>query len=234
MTRLMPMDELRELLLSSGAAQVGFADLSPVPEAARGGFPYGILIAVALDPAVILQIESGPTPNYFDDYNRANGLLVDLGNHAVQFLRGKGFRSHMVRPTTEEYDRITNSDSFQHKTTATRAGLGWIGKSALLVTREYGSAIRLGTVLTEAPVQIGKPIETSMCGACKDCIERCPAGAPSGREWCAGMEREEFFVAGRCRDRARALSGEIGLNKTICGICIAVCPWTQEFLRKHT
>ena len=44
-----------------------------------------------------------------------------------------------------------------HKTIATRAGIGWIGKSALLVTAKYGSAIRLSSILTDTP------IETASC-----------------------------------------------------------------------
>ena len=41
-----------------------------------------------------------------------------------------------------------------HKTVAVHAGLGWIGKSALFVTEKYGSAVRLTSVLTDAPLSI--------------------------------------------------------------------------------
>jgi epoxyqueuosine reductase len=225
------IEELRGLLLSQGASLVGFADITALPESSRGGFGCAVSIAVALVPPVILEITRGPTLSYYADYNRVNKLLAELGVTAARFLREKGFDARMVDPTTEEYDRETNSVSFQHKTAATRAGIGWIGKCALLVTREYGSAIRLGTVLSNAPLPAAKPIETSLCGACMDCVTQCPAGAPTGREWKVGMERENIFNAMRCRKKAKELSGRIGLHKTICGICIAVCPWTQEYVR---
>ena len=51
-----------------------------------------------------------------------------------------------------------------HKTVATRAGIGWIGKCALLVTEKYGSAIRLTTVLTDMDLETDQPINGSKCG----------------------------------------------------------------------
>lgn len=227
------MNELKDLLVASGASLVGFSDLAPVPEANRAGMQYGVSIAVALEPATVMKIIEGPTMDYFNDYARANRLLSELGIKAVQFLSEKGCGARLVVPTTEGYNRETDSVVFQHKTAATRAGLGWIGKCALLVTREYGSAVRLVTVLTDGNLTAGEPVEVSRCGACTLCVEQCPAHAPSGREWKVGMEREAFFKASRCKRKARELSAKIGLQKTICGICIAACPWTQRYIEKR-
>lgn len=55
------------------------------------------------------------------------------------------------------------------------------------------SAGRLGTMLSDAPAPVSKPIETSRYGTCMDYVEHCPAGTPNGRDWRTGMEREEFF-----------------------------------------
>jgi epoxyqueuosine reductase QueG len=224
------MNELKKILISSGASLVGFADLNPVPETIRGGLPNAVSIAVSLNQAIVAQISNGPTMEYYADYDRANKLLAELGYKAAQFLESKGFEARIVVPTTEGYNRGTNSVPFQHKTAATRAGLGWIGKCALLVTREHGSAIRLVTVLTDGILPAGEPVEVSGCGECISCVEQCPANAPSGREWKVGMEREEFFNASLCRSKAKELSARIGLQKTICGICIAACPWTQHYI----
>jgi epoxyqueuosine reductase QueG len=70
--------------------------------------------------------------------------------------------------TTYDIDSQTLSTGLPHKTTATLAGLGWIGKCALLVTERYGSAIRLTAVLTEAELPCGEPVSRSRCGACAD------------------------------------------------------------------
>lgn len=54
---------------------------------------------------------------------------------------------------------------FPHKTAATRAGLGWIGRHCQLISRKFGSWIRLGTVFTDMARLVGKPIERSFCVA---------------------------------------------------------------------
>jgi len=104
---------------------------------------------------------------------------------------------------------------FQHKTAATRAGLGWIGKSALLITEKYGSAVRLATVLTDVEFEAGEPIDNSRCGNCDRCVEKCPAMAIVGRNWTAGMERERIVDAFKCCDNAKKMSKNIGISATI-------------------
>jgi epoxyqueuosine reductase QueG len=121
-----------------------------------------------------------------------------------------------------------------HKTVATRAGIGWIGKSALLVTREYGSMIRLSSILTDAPLYFAEPIDDSACGGCTVCTKACPADAISGKRWQAGVAREDFFDALKCRKTAseRAELG-FGGGAIICGKCIVVCPYTQRYLEEY-
>ena len=55
---------------------------------------------------------------------------------------------------------------FASKTAATRAGLGWIGKTALLVTPEWGPAVRLGTVFTYAALGAGERSGTGSFAGC--------------------------------------------------------------------
>lgn len=90
---------------------------------------------------------------------------------------------------TEQFNPVTLSMPVQHKTLATRAGLGRIGKSVLLVTKEYGPAVRLGSVLTDADLRTGTPTDTSRCGNCRQCVDRCPARVVVGNNWQAGMAR---------------------------------------------
>ena len=118
-----------------------------------------------------------------------------------------------------------------HKTAARLAGLGWIGKSALLVNETYGSMVRYMTVLTNAPLDIARPIDQSKCGGCMICTNACPAGAVLGKNWEPGMTRSDIFDAFKCREIARARAIEyIGEDVTICGRCIYVCPHTQRYL----
>jgi epoxyqueuosine reductase len=226
-------DELITLLKSKGASLVGFADLQEIDTDIRDGLPFGVSIAVALNPKIIAGIRDGPNRLYYEEYERANHLLDRLGRQAAEYLAQKGYKAVSSAATNACIDRQTLSTRLPHKTTATRAGLGWIGKSALLVTEEYGSAIRLTTVLTDAPVAAGQPVDKSHCGECTACVEICPAGALSGNSWQAGTSRESLYNAFACRKTA----GEFektreGVHDNICGICIATCPWTQQYLKK--
>jgi epoxyqueuosine reductase QueG len=224
--------KLRELLTENGACLVGFADLSGLPASCRRGFPRAVAIAVALDPAVVKAIEDGPTEEYYREYIRANRLLYILADKAADLIREHGYEAHPMQPTTGKINSAISGDFLPHKTAATRAGLGWIGKCALLVTEEYGSALRLTTVLTDAGLPTVAPIDDSRCGDCRECVEFCPANAPSGRQWEAGTERELIYDVYACRDKARELSESEGINEIICGICIAVCPWTRSYLSR--
>jgi epoxyqueuosine reductase len=224
------MERLRELLLARGAAQVGFADLGELYPEVRYHLPRGISIAVALDPHIISNIAAGPTPQYYDEYVRVNQQLNDLATLAADFLKGLGFRVKAVESTVAYVDPGTCSAPFQHKTVATRAGLGWIGKGALLITRQYGSAVRLSSVLTDAPLSVGRPTNHSHCGECHACVEACPGGAIKGASWRVGMFRDELYDASVCRETCLKLAGRVGVNRTVCGICINVCPWTRRYL----
>lgn len=225
--------ELRNLLLSNGADMVGIADLHGITPDVRDDFPFGVSIAVALHPQIIAEIRDGPTKQYQEEYERANKLLDMLGHRAVQFLEERGHKAKWFAATNVGIDPKTHSTRLPHKTTATRAGLGWIGKCALLVTKTYGSAVRITTVLTDATLPTGEPVDTHLCGKCISCVEACPGHAPSGTNWQIGLHRDEFFDAFACRKAARELAMErLGILEPICGICIAICPWTQKYIER--
>ena len=198
-----------------------------------GGLPRAVSIAAALDPVVIRGISDGPTREYFAEYKRVNELLAGLCERAAEILTKLGKQARAVEPTTAHFDERTLSMPIQHKTIATRAGLGWIGKSSLLITKQYGPAVRLSSVLTDAEFTIGDPVDASGCGDCHCCVDRCPAGAIVGRHWTAGAPRESLCNAFACRDAAMSLAGRQGIDATICGICINACPWTQKYLARE-
>ncbi|MCL2696286.1 MAG: 4Fe-4S binding protein [Clostridiales bacterium] len=222
---------IRDKLLCHGADLVGFGDLTELPDEVRHGLPVGISVAVKYPPEVIAGIGELPTPEYRGWYLRLNGrldMLVTLGAEALERL---GYRAVAQTRARVGFGEDSDVTALPHKTVATRAGLGWIGKSALLVTREWGSLIRLSSILTDAPLEVAGPVNRSNCGACMICTEACPAGAISGREWALGLYRDAFFDAVKCRRTAeeRSLLG-FGGGDTICGKCIAVCPYTRKCL----
>jgi len=223
------LDRIGRTLRGHGADLVEPADIRALPDEMRGSFTHALVIGIALDPVVIAGVITGPTHAYCEEYRNANRLLSHMVSIAADLLREAGHDADPIRPTTKGFDAVTLRTRFPHNAAATRAGIGWIGKNDLLVTREFGSAVRLATVLTDADLGVSEPVDRSRGGSCRACVEACPSMAPSGRRWRAGLDRDAFFNAGACFRTAQGFNEMNGFGATICGICIAVCPWTTRY-----
>ena len=172
-----------------------------------------------LDPLVVRGLRHGPTPDYQQEYLRVNGALDDATGTLVDVLRVHGQAAERVQATVDE---TNGHQPFPHKTAATSAGLGWIGKTALFVSPEFGPAVRLATVFTDLELPAGEPVRESRCGACRECVDACPAGCGRDVLWQPGMARELLFDAGACRHHMSLFTS---VEAQICGICIAACPY---------
>jgi epoxyqueuosine reductase QueG len=224
-------DELVAGLKRAGASLVGFADLTCLAADLRMGLPRAVSIAVALDPDVVAELTSGPTSNYHAEYDRVNARLAALSKQAAAAIESSGY-SALTSAVTVRVIEGTGATPIPHKTVATRAGLGWIGDSALLITTEYGAAVRLASVLTDAPWVCGSAVQESRCGSCRACVEACPAGAITGEPWHPGIPRDRLVDVAACKRVASALAAKQGIDVTICGICVLACPWTRRYLRQ--
>lgn len=222
-------EELKEFLISYGASLVGFADMSPF----NLELPYGVSVGIALPAGIVRSISGGPNIDYYNTYNSVNEKLDSLVLCAEEFLTDRGYKAY-AQPRSRVKDFGVWRTLLPHKTVATRAGLGWIGKCALLVTEEYGSAVRYSSLLTDAELPCAQPVAVSKCKDCTECADNCPGHAVSGRLWHAGLDRDQFYDASSCRIKARELSWE-RMNKevTLCGKCIEVCPYTRKYLRSR-
>ncbi|MCL1803537.1 MAG: epoxyqueuosine reductase [Eubacteriaceae bacterium] len=224
-------ERLYTLLKSEGAAIAQAGSLLEVAPEERRGMPVGVSIACAFEPHVIRGIQDGPTLEYFAHYQKLNDMLDSLAEQGAEFLKSEGYSAiAMTRAETAAVSAALTTP-LPHKTVATRAGVGFIGKCALLITRQYGSAIRLISILTNAPVDLSEPINKSYCGKCMDCASVCPGSAPTGQNWALGKERSSFFNAGACQKAASAQAAAIGVNYTLCGKCIAACMYTRKYLK---
>jgi len=120
----------------------------------------------------------------------------------------------------------------QDKFWAQQAGIGWVAKNSNVITRDYGSWVFLGEVLTNLEL-VGDRPHTSHCGTCTRCLDACPTGAIT----------QPFVVdANRCiayhtiENRAETLPDTITphLQGWVagCDICQEVCPWNQRFAQE--
>jgi len=211
-----------------GAELVSFADISHLPSNLSRNYPYAVLVGIRLTPGYLETISS--TPDYVGEMKRKNLLNQDefglkekktdhIADEITSFLVAKGYGafSQSERNLLQVgcYDEKNHTTPLSHKAIALLAGLGWIGRHDLLVTPEYGSAISMCTILTNAPVPTeSKPCVSSRCGNCTICLESCPTGAITGKSWQMGTPREELVDVFCC---------------TTCLKCLALCPWTQQY-----
>lgn len=233
---------LKKYIYHLGASQVGFASLKAL-EAPAGpvhlrqlDLPYAISIASRMSDEVVSSLSHGPTMAYYEEYVKKNALLNYIATKTVEQIKGAGYRASIVKATVVDDGADGYIESFNnslpHKTVATLSGLGWVGKSLLLISFEHGPRVRLGTVLTDMPLDapggsgesIGRPITRGMCGDCRACVEACPVRAIKGREWEVGVSREGLYDPYLCRRKALELSGRLGIRDSLCGICIWACP----------
>jgi epoxyqueuosine reductase QueG len=211
----------------------GVADLrefsTPTDETGQG-FPFALSWVIPMDPQVMAGIQDGPNQAYADEYERVNLLINELSSELASEITTRGFRAQPLA-ASDRTDPINIKGDFPHKTAATRAGLGWIGRHCQLVTRPFGSWVRLGTVFTDLELPCGTPFERDFCGRCMKCVEACPVGALTGIAWHPGLPREEILDAWAC-DRWKKENYPQFHNGHNCGICSAVCPSGLKLLKK--
>jgi epoxyqueuosine reductase QueG len=213
----------------------GFADLTGLLQNKFIGFNYGISIGRKLDFRIVDQVMNGPTQEYYSHYRQINEELSLLTSRISEDLNKNDIETRNIDPTvsTSDLDSIyfdTLRTDLSHKMVATRAGLGWIGKTDLFISKEFGPRLRLVSILLKTPVESkSNPIDTSRCGNCNICVDICPAKAANGKLWDITTDREEFFDPFKCRDQCAEFGWtRLGIDARICGICVAACPVGQR------
>jgi epoxyqueuosine reductase len=234
----MKLDVIRESAEAWGADWFGVADLSPARDAilaqggpAMAGYPRAISLGIALLHPIVDQLpqraERAVAAHYrHHAYDLVNQRLDFVASRLSGVLQRKGHRALPI-PASQRVDDERICAVFSHKLAAHLAGLGWIGKSCLLVTPQVGPRVRWATVLTDAPLSVtGQPMD-EQCGDCQECVKICPVQAFTGRPFREDEPREARYDAAKC-DRYFARLGEQNAGLAVCGLCLYVCPYGRR------
>ena len=151
------------------------------------------------------------------DYHRViDGRLRALGRWLEVQLPGVGWRA------------CVDSSPLLDKAWAEEAGLGWIGKHSNLISREHGSWLLIGHLLTTAVLPADPPAVPA-CGACSACLEACPTAAIS-EPFVVDARRCIAFhtIENRDAELPEAIAGALEGWVAGCDICQDVCPWNHK------
>ncbi|MDR2937332.1 MAG: tRNA epoxyqueuosine(34) reductase QueG [Prevotellaceae bacterium] len=127
---------------------------------------------------------------------------------------------------------FTDSAPLQERYWAATAGLGWIGKNGMLINKQLGSYVYIGTLLLNAEVEVAPPVQVkNCCGTCTRCIEACPTQAIVDNALVDARKCWSYktIEAHTCEKNA-ASDENFGQPKYIfgCDICQNACPWNKK------
>jgi len=210
-------EALTDLLSSLSIFTWGVADISGLhPLSAE--YPKALSVLVSYTPAFQIYSE--------EEYHcllEAIGVQTDVATSTISdFFQSARVKHHCIPQGGQ--DPKTLLATFPHKFAAVRAGLGWIGKSSLLVTQQHGPRVRLATLLIDFNLPCSEPVTTSKCGECMICVEACPYDCIKGINWYPGMLRDDLLDAHVCSSKRESFRSTIG-HKHECGLCLLACPF---------
>ena len=204
--------ELISELYDRGANFIRTVDISMLSEKENRGYSAAVLIGI------LLCHEKEDIIDY-SEFDEKERHADELAEWTADFLKAKGYRSFAQSERNLSngfFDETTKTTPLPHKKIAILAGLGWIGKSNLLVTQEYGSAFCMCTVLTDAPLPTERhSIIMPKCDSCNACKDVCPTKVIHGRMWEPNMDRDLIVNVYHCE---------------CCLKCLVNCPWTQKYM----
>ena len=226
--------DLKVYCKTAGADLVGIADLelmrkglSIIPQNLLDPYTFGISIGIILKDEIIDEIIDCPTPEYAQHYKNINLILDGVASQIVQWIVKKGFAAKPI-PASLIMDKINLLGNVSHKAIARMAGLGWQGKSLLIINPEYGPRFRLVTILTDIPVIPDHPIQNK-CGNCTECVQACPASAIRNTSTNSHYSNRDIAIdLKRCSEKLLEFKSISNIGAEICGVCIKVCPYGKS------
>jgi len=203
-------ENLIKYIKKLGIDSYGFANIHSLTEM-ETGLPVDLKKFLEMFPyAIVLGAQYGKLGKKASG-NATASFLEDAAISVMGYLEDKGYRQLIIH-TEDEFDPINRLGFMSLKILAKAAGLGWQGRSLLIISPEFGPLHRLIAILTNLPLQANDVIKNE-CGDCRKCIEACPQKA---------LTFVNFNDHPASREDVLDIKTCLGDNG--CTVCILSCP----------
>lgn len=146
--------------------------------------------------------------------------------HDIIKGRLKELAGLLARRSGADVKVFVDTAPLMEKPLAEAAGLGWQGKHTVLVSRDFGSWLFLGAILTSAELPVDKPHAES-CGSCTRCLDVCPTNAFPAPFQLDARKCLAYYSVEHKGQIPRVFRRAMGNRIYGCDDCLAVCPWNK-------
>jgi epoxyqueuosine reductase len=199
------------------------ADPARLWSGARTLISLGLSYAPAGDPLAVLAERALPAVSVY-----ARGRDY----HLVLKSRLKALGLWMWNRWGRDLKVFVDTAPLMEKPAAMRAGLGWQGKHTNLVSRQHGSWLFLGEILSEMALPPDQP-EADHCGTCGACLDVCPTNAFPAPHQLDARRCISYLTIEHAGPIAREFRVAMGNRIYGCDDCLAVCPWNKFAAAAH-
>lgn len=181
--------------------------------------------------AIVFGLNYGPDHNPLDDLRETDKASISAyakgkDYHDLIKKRLKQFARIFASETDEEVKVFVDTAPLMEKPLAAQSGLGWQGKHTNLVSREYGSWMFLGVMLTTAELTPDSA-ETDHCGSCRACLDVCPTHAFPAPYQLDARRCISYLTIEHDGPIPKEFRNKMGNRIYGCDDCLAVCPWNK-------
>lgn len=210
---------IRSLFSEYPEVLYGFTDIAYSPYA--GEYKSALVFAVPYGEQLTIQTY---TEKRFERGIQAAKKKLEEILAQLEAILQKNEVSYFIPPVAQR-NEVDLEAPFSFKFAAVNAGLGWIGKNDVVITKEYGPRVRLSAVLIDAQFPYGQKIVKSNCPEnCQKCVDICPHKALHNVRWNIDSLRSEIIDYPLCNEKRSLFLAKHG-RKNACGLCLAVCPF---------
>ena len=183
--------------------------------------------------AIVLGMNYGPDRDPREALARKSAAMISAyarGDDYHVLIKGrlKQLAGWIAARTGAQVKVFVDTAPLMEKPLAQAAGVGWRGKHTNLVSREFGSWLFLGSILTTLEIAADPPqSEGESCGSCRACLDACPTAAFDGPYRIDARRCLSYLTIEHAGPWPTAFRAAMGNRVYGCDDCLAACPWNK-------